>query len=982
MLAALKRMVIFYFVLIVAGVIYFEVDGAQRLRLYLEQELSSRTGQTVKISSVGIDFWKPLSLELNDVAVQPAQKPAPFSFAIAKVIFRIPPSLAILEMAPEIRIQLVKPKFEMQLAAAVPKPTPPPTPGILPPEPEGFQGVPPMTITLPEKPSLAFRLGVTDGTIKLSQPASVDTKASSYDISGFGLNLQGTSLHTPINFDMKAKVVTEIDGTRSIMDSKLAIKITWDQQKNTLSLATIIAQIGAFRLNGDSQLNLGTGTTFFKAGLRADDLSQLPMMIPYLPFGNWSGTVDGSVSYNQVYGETPTIKFALDATKVRWAADWKDHDASLAGPVGVDLKINYESSPQLQHQGQFRFAVDSTAAELKYKDLFYKPKAVGLKLEAQGRIEKDYVQVDHSAVLFSSLLLKAQGKIAIDSTRPSTVSIQAGPSSLTGLEKFIPVLASAPLKGIIESSIFLEGPLSLPSSLVVKAKPVNLTGLNGKVQLDREGMKIKGPILGDVRMNIDAKGTELQNADVDGSLDLTALDILYLSKFEKPAGSPLKLRLLGKKVASEIVLNQSYVDVGGSRVVISGSVQNPAQPKLNINLQASKLELTQYAKMFPMLRTYGVSGTGQMQARVHGEFIPAKGFMQSPLNIEASLAATLPNFVIPVEPAAAATQTANSKLSTPAKLEPLLAQTPVTESLKLSYALDIGQLQHKDLVLRQVSVRGTLNRGIANFKPVVKSIWAGSAQSEFRLNVFESLPKIDLGVQLNNITAESAMAWISPEWKDLLAGALSGVIKGSIPHPKDPNFLNGAALEGTADLKRAVLNTLPLRTLLESKLSQIPGVAQNVKLPSSVQPGEVTSTFKLARGVLDISRFLNTQPDKSELDLKGTVGLDKMVNLAGEARMTNIGIGGSFRSANSDAQGRLVVPLQITGTAFKPDLNILDGTIKAMVAKTAEFEANKLKTQVTEKVKAEVDREIKTQGKAIVDKAEEEAQKLLKNIFK
>lgn len=160
MLTALKRMLIFYFLVITAGVIYFEVDGAKRLQVYLEQELTTRTGHTVKISAVGIDYWKPLSLELRDVQIQPPVNPAPYTLSLSKLIIRIPPTLAIFEMSPEIRLQLVKPKLEANLAAATPAPEP--APGLLPPEKNGFAGIPPTTLTLPEKPRLAFRVGITD----------------------------------------------------------------------------------------------------------------------------------------------------------------------------------------------------------------------------------------------------------------------------------------------------------------------------------------------------------------------------------------------------------------------------------------------------------------------------------------------------------------------------------------------------------------------------------------------------------------------------------------------------------------------------------------------------------------------------------------------------------------------------------------------------------------------------------------------------
>jgi hypothetical protein len=97
-----------------------------------------------------------------------------------------------------------------------------------------------------------------------------------------------------------------------------------------------------------------------------------------------------------------------------------------------------------------------------------------------------------------------------------------------------------------------------------------------------------------------------------------------------------------------------------------------------------------------------------------------------------------------------------------------------------------------------------------------------------------------------------------------------------------------------------------------------------------------------------------------------------MTELNGTAYLANTSIGGSFRQANSDKSGRLVVPIKISGSLKEPSLDIAEEVITAMVSKTVQLETTKLK----DKVRTEATKVIEEKKNEAVDKIKDELKRL------
>lgn len=183
-----------------------------------------------------------------------------------------------------------------------------------------------------------------------------------------------------------------------------------------------------------------------------------------------------------------------------------------------------------------------------------------------------------------------------------------------------------------------------------------------------------------------------------------------------------------------------------------------------------------------------------------------------------------------------------------------------------------------------------------------------------------------------------------------------------MPDAFSEKLLEEVAASGKAEIKNGFVSTASIDGLVNAKLSGIPGVGDKAKINSGGLASEMRTDFSYAQAVATLKNFLAVTPKKDEVSLNGTMTLAFDCDMAGEARLVSAPVQGSVRAANSDAQGRLVVPIRFRGNLKSPSVDIASETIQAMLTKTAAFEANKLKDKAISEGKKKLEDEAKKAG--------------------
>src|SRR5690606_28658607 len=140
-----------------------------------------------------------------------------------------------------------------------------------------------------------------------------------------------------------------------------------------------------------------------------------------------------------------------------------------------------------------------------------------------------------------------------------------------------------------------------------------------------------------------------------------------------------------------------------------------------------------------------------------------------------------------------------------------------------------------------------------------------------------------------------------------------------------------------------------------------------VQLKDQTVHATVDGKFSLAKGVMDLPSLRMVTEQNDDIQLAGKVLADQRLNLKGVAHLSDPPIRGTVLAANSDKEGRLVLPLAIEGTITDPSPQILDTTVKKLLENTVKYEVK----QQTKKAESQ-----------IKDTLEKEAKKLLEGLFK
>lgn len=688
----------------------------------------------------------------------------------------------------------------------------------------------------------------------------------------------------------------------------------------------------------------------------------------------------------------------------------------LRGPVDVDLetpfKVSYDVPNAKVKSLELElatFKADLTAADIRVPGLLRKAPALMLGLSGQVTAQGETIEIGHLEFRFANLLLNTKGQASLNPKRLSKLEIAMTLPSLTGWPALLPVLGTLErdasttaeemnrAKGSFALKAKVELPLGAPENFKTESKiDVEVFEASGlEIPLNIRNAEAKQLIQGIARGHLTASGLFQMTPDPKkpvnwtirrtvGSFDLKNLAIAWGELLNKAKDRELSATFSATSTGPSLKFDKFEARLLDSKLNLQGQItqQDSGNISLDTSIQA-QTALSQMYEMIPMLRSLRAkipSGSLFATMKVNGTYLPKEGPSQSPLTLGGRLGFKGPQAVLlevsKTAPSATGTETK------PSDENPLAAylKWPLVDSSKVIFDIQLDSISMKTTTMKGFKTLATLEKGGLTGQAEIANAFGGSVKvSSFAIPSLTKTKPADIKLSSNVTFAAlnlSAMAdFMNPQWKALVGGNSNGTISLTAKPLSPESMIETSTATGSIDIKQGFLSTVGLDQLVNQKLAEYPLIAKltgaQPKVATKGVALNLASAFSFAKGRMDLKNLVALSPEKNELRLQGWLQKDFSVDLKGQAFLADTPIGGSFRQANSDKTGRLVVPIRITGSLKEPSVDIAEEALKEMADKTLKLEARKLKSAVREKA----GQALEQKKKEAVDAIKEELKK-------
>ena len=687
----------------------------------------------------------------------------------------------------------------------------------------------------------------------------------------------------------------------------------------------------------------------------------------------------------------------------------------VRGPVDIDIdapfKISYDranaklKSLDLTHT---TFKVDMTAAAVNAQNLIRKPSGHMLSLAGQISAAGDTIELGDVEFRLANLRFSTKGQASLDPKRLSKLDASLTLPSLAGWPSLLPVLGTLErdakttfeemnrAKGSFAVKAKAELPLGALETLQTNSKfDVELFEASDlEFPINLKNTEKKTSVQGVLRANLSGAGQVTLTGEKDapytwilkravGAFDLKDVAIAWSDLFKKPANKNLSGQFAIASIPSTTKDLRLQVDRFDFRLLDSnfatkGFVVQHQNGDLKLgstlSAQASLVQIYDALPSLRSLRAKFPAGSLFANLKLDGTFLKKGGIETSPLTANGRIALKIPKALL-LDTTTASKEVAKTKETSEAdknsssEKDPL--KWPIVANSSLVFDIQIDSVAMKASEIKSLKALATLDKGNLNGHASLGSVFGGSAQiSKFSVNEISKL-------QRNELTLNSSLAFASiglspmadffdPQWKSLVGGRSTGALSFSVKPLSETSLIDTLTAAGKIAVKQGHFSTVSFDQLLNKKLAEIPIVAKLMgsepKIATKGVSLALNSDFALAKGRLNLKNLQALSPEKNEMRVAGWMQTDMRVDLQGEIFLADTPIGGSFRQANSDKMGRLVVPVHITGTLKEPGLAIAEATVREMTQKTVDLEARKLKTTIQEKAGQAIKEELKKRG--------------------
>lgn len=520
--------------------------------------------------------------------------------------------------------------------------------------------------------------------------------------------------------------------------------------------------------------------------------------------------------------------------------------------------------------------------------------------------------------------------------------------------------------------------------------------LTGDINWSHDDFKVNGPF----KIDCDSKFSFFKNLKIEHLLLHAKLDQLELSKaglLDKPKDTKLAIdmNLSGRNQVLNILdFTFSFANM---KVYANGSIALLKDQSSEINFHVDPLSLSGWEKYLVLFssaplagqfstdtslhgdlfkdwyldfhplrfekvkstihyvseeKNIQIAGTFEMDTSVRGAYDFSKEFAVNSLSLEGSASIHLSDFEYIRDEAKMKSQSEVS-FSQIAEMPHVKEKWAGIKTSKFEIGTEIGRFRFENFMANKITgtVKASNQVLTANFK--LSEFSSGEAEMKnLILDYRKPNPEFTGLVSFKKIEVAPLLNGLFPDSDGMLSGDASGQISFALPISYQGDALPQIRTNGQIEMTNALIGSRQLDDILNEKLAQIPGLGR-ASLPAAPHTGsEMNLIFAMSDLNLNVQSFKLLTPAKAELQAKGSVLLkNQNLNLTGTAFLANAPIGGDVRAANSDAQGRFIIPFAMQGTLKHPLPVFAEKSIEEILRKTMYFvakrETDKIKRLLT-----------------------------------
>lgn len=799
-------------------------------------------------------------------------------------------------------------------------------------------------------PALRFALNIRNGEIK----------ASEAHITSLNMNFEQKQL---------LKSAAKLHLQALVQPNMLPVPIPLALDTDSLTLSRDVIKGSDLKLSLGGLIASASGTSLltegrhrWNANVSAPDLSKLPKPPMEIPASDWRGSIQLKVEVVKESAMKPwTAEGDMQAAGVSANIRYKADKLIVQGPLNADLSTHflYNETPEIKNlKGTF----DLSQAHVVYQDVLEKAPNVPLKMSVNAGGDIMSLKIQSLALDVWKFSAKVSGETGLSAPYAANFKFEVPPFSMNGADRVLLPLATSPAGGQVGLSGSWSGQL-----LNAADGHLNITGLKLKdfvadVNYDKPGVfKYKGPLKASLEAKLEADKRMLLQANVKGNFNATEA-ALVAGPLRKEAKALLQADIQAGSKAKALEIQNLLVSSFLGKMRVSGRITDIFDPKLQVKLELTGVSLSEMRIAFPDYHDKIPKGDLSGVMALNGTYDKAKPWNEWPLNVDGSLKVALPEYVIESTPTASG-KTLPTKGGKGAAKENASFLPPghLVDNLKMRLVADIGTVKKDKLVLKGAHIDGQV--AAARFKGGAKlrEIFGGGVDaSMIDVPLTHPRPALSGTVKWHNIVIEDAITFAKPEYRDFASGRMAGQTDFMTYLPSDAEFMPFLKAKGEVNAQPVTLNSVKVGEMLNNLIRQLPPMVKMSPVKVDPLKGQLKAAFNLAKQVLQIDSLEARDVDNSELRLKGKVSIPALQgDFAGTFLWAKPQVQGCLLEGNSDATGRMLIPVAIKGDLMHPGLDSLSDLISKLGSKALACEQKKLIEKVKKGDTKQLENDIK-----------------------
>ncbi len=725
-------------------------------------------------------------------------------------------------------------------------------------------------------------------------------------------------------------------------------------------------------LNGFSQ----TDEQNWQVSVEVKNLSELQKG-GLLPEGQWQGGLRSDIQFRKKGEAAPSFSgtLAFNQLQGRLAKPVEKEGTRVSGGLTIqgDLEFAYDAGLQKLNSN---LSADLSALSLLKKDVFHKKSGTPMSLQIQSSVSGEKINVSKLQVQLAQISAAVKGELSPQKGQ-SRLAMTMDKTSLAGLENIFLIMKKYPVKGHLALQADVVGDLSNPESLNVSANPIDLQIASGvNYQNADKTFQLQGPFSGNLKGQMQIVNKDIEQADLQGRVDLDQMDIQTKQGFRKKANQKLNLVFNGGKKGKLFQFQKFFIKTFFGSLDAQGSLSNPLNPQLNIAGKINSIQLGALKTVMPSFKNFPLSGEVNGEIQLSGRYDPELGIEKSPLTVSGEMLhnSSLLKWTSPKKPK---DSTLSAKESEPSKktkvaAEPLLPDWPIVKTAKMAVESKIEKLIFNDLTVTNFFLKGRYDQGVLTGRLSMQRLFSGSLDlKDVRSDLYAVPTYIEGTAVTKELDLKEAVTWGVPEQKDLIKGQMTGGFKVKMPFPSHADPLKKTQSSGTLKIQGFEVSTMKLDQLINGLLQKVPGLKNKKKVQTKDVRALFQTQYRFADGELTYKDTNFLTPENHQLLAHGTFNTDKTINLDGRLFVSGVKIDDRLQSCLLDKEGRLEMPVEYRGSIVSPKLSNATQAIEKVAGRYLECEKKSQLKKVKGEVKKEADKILKKEGKKLEEKLKE-----------